>query len=83
MQLATQYDHLVIEDVGSRHAPLAIGYHKDGRLMASTGCFYGSVDEFLNRVEKTHHDNEHAQAYRKIIEFAKTFLTRDEARNGN
>ncbi|MDY5287631.1 MAG: hypothetical protein SPH11_07760 [Lentihominibacter sp.] len=35
------------------------------------GCFFGTIDEFAEQVEKTHGDNEHGRAYKLAIELAK------------
>lgn len=35
------------------------------------GCFNGKIEEFLKRVEETHENNEHAQAYKILAEIAK------------
>lgn len=35
------------------------------------GCFFGTLDEFAAKVEKTHGDNKHGKVYKAIIEVIK------------
>ncbi len=44
---------------------------KDGAIHVSCGCFYGNLDEFYNRVEKTHGDTLYGREYKKMIELIK------------
>jgi len=38
--------------------------------MTMTGCFYGTIDEFLAAVKTTHGDNKYAKQYQCIIKCA-------------
>ena len=44
---------------------------KDGAIHVSCGCFYGNLDEFYNRVEKTHGYTLYGREYKKMIELIK------------
>lgn len=44
---------------------------KDGAIHVTCGCFYGNLDEFYNRVEKTHGDTLYGREYKKMIELIK------------
>ena len=43
-------------------------------MQVHTGCFHGPVDTFLDKVKKTHGDNEHSIAYHAAIKFAQEIL---------
>ena len=44
---------------------------KDGAIHVTCGCFYGNLDDFYNRVEKTHGDTLYGREYKKMIELIK------------
>ena len=44
-----------------------IGYLTDKGLRLRAGCFFGTRDEFLVKLERTHNNNEHAQEYRAAL----------------
>ena len=44
---------------------------KDGNIKVTCGCFYGSLDEFDKKVEKTHGDNRYGKEYKAFIELVK------------
>ena len=59
-------DYLLIGPIGSRAAFMT--WTRSDNCIA-TGCFRGTIKEFLAAVRETHGDNEHAQAYRAAVEF--------------
>ena len=65
-KLAKSSDYLLIGPIGSR-ADFMTWTRSDNCI--ATGCFRGTVKEFLLAVRETHGDNEHAQAYRAAVEF--------------
>jgi hypothetical protein len=73
-QVYGQYSFLLIDSIGSRNASLFVGIDKNKDLVICTGCFTGDEKEFLSAVKETHGNNIHAQAYKKAIEFAKTYI---------
>ena len=60
-----------ISVIGSRNDTVTFFACKGGIIGVTVGCFHGSIDEFAEKVRKTHGDNEHAQAYMIAIELAK------------
>ena len=60
-------DWLIVSPIGSRDGSTTITKGKKGDIV-NCGCFRGSIDEFLERVTKTHGDNNHARAYRAMID---------------
>ena len=65
-KLAKSSDYLLIGPIGSRAAFMT--WTRSDNCIA-TGCFRGTIKEFLAAVRETHGDNEHAQAYRAAVEF--------------
>ena len=59
-----------ISKIGSRNGTTTFFKTRVG-IGVTCGCFYGTIDEFTERVEKTHGDNEHGRAYKLAIELAK------------
>ncbi len=41
------------------------------QIMVKCGCFYDTIDRFLEKVAKTHGDGKHALVYRTAAELAK------------
>ena len=66
-------DCIVLGPIGSRSTMLT-GYLQEEKLMIGTGCFIGEEKEFLEKLEKTHGDNEHAKRYKSAIKFFKENL---------
>ena len=60
--------------VGRDNGTLTVFKGKDG-LIATRGCFIGTIDEFLAQSEKVHDDKTHLE-YRLLIEVAHSRLTR-------
>jgi hypothetical protein len=44
----------------------------------STGCFSGTIEKFLDAVEKKHGDNIYGKNYRMAIEFAKNIIREEK-----
>ena len=59
-------DYALIGPIGSREAFLT--WTRSDNSIA-TGCFRGTVAEFLRAVADTHGDNEYARTYRALIAF--------------
>ena len=60
-----------ISPIGSRDDTVTCMRTKDHKIAVSVGCFYGDIDEFEKAVAETHGNNDHAKAYRLVIELAK------------
>ena len=63
--------------IGSRYGTTTFFRCTDGKVRVTCGCFYGDLDEFLAKVEKTHGDNKHGKAYKKAVELAKIQMEED------
>lgn len=63
-------DVISFSRVGSRNDTLTAFRTKEG-FSITVGCFLGDLEEFLEKVKKTHGDNEYAEEYRTIAEVLK------------
>ena len=56
---------------GSRNGATTFYRNKNNGISVTCGCFNGSIEDFLARVNETHGDNKHGQVYRAAAELAK------------
>ena len=61
-----------ITNIGSRLDELRL-FITDIGIYVQTGCFSGSIDEFIKAVKENHGGNIHAQAYLSAISIAKIY----------
>ena len=61
---------LNIGPIGSRNEFTTFFRTKDRKVKVSCGCFLGTIDEFLEKVEQTHGDSKHAIVYRAAADIA-------------
>ena len=64
-----------VSKVGRDNGTLTVFTGKDGDLIATRGCFIGTIDEFLAQSEKVHDERTHLE-YRMLIEVAHSRITR-------
>ena len=69
-KLESVSDILIVGPIGSRNGYTTI-YHTDKGIFVMCGCFRGTLDKFVKKVEDTHGDNKHARDYKALVEFAK------------
>lgn len=60
----------IASNVGTENGTLTVFNGKDG-LLATRGCFSGTVEEFLAKSKKVHDDKTHRE-YQLLIEVAKS-----------
>lgn len=60
-----------VSAIGSRNDTATFFACKDRKIRVKIGCFFGDLEEFAAKVQKTHGDNTHAKVYRLAIEMAK------------
>lgn len=63
-----------ISGIGSRGGTSTFFLCKDKKIRVSCGCFFGDLNEFAAKVQKTHGDNRHGEVYRLAIEMAKAHI---------
>ena len=66
-QVSGNANILTVGPIGSRGATLTICTDSKLGVHYSTGCFSGSRDEFLAKVEAEHGNNEHGNAYAAAV----------------
>ena len=64
-------DVLCISPIGSRNDTTTFFKTKDNNICVKCGCFTGTIDDFLEAVNKTHGKNKHAKAYKLACELAR------------
>ena len=69
-KLSSVNDILIVGPLGSRFAYTQI-YRTDKGIFVKCGCFFGTIDDFANKVKETHGDNEHSKAYTRLVAYAK------------
>ena len=73
--------YLVMGPIGSRNDFTTFFRTKKKKIKVACGCFFGTIDEFLAKVEQTHGDSKHAKVYRAAVEVALAQLEDVERRN--
>ena len=68
---------LMVGPIGSRNATTTFFRSNEANIMVACGCFSGTIDEFLEAVNKTHENNKHGKVYRAAIELAKLQIDLD------
>lgn len=56
---------------GSEYRTTTAFRTKNGDVHVSCGCFFGSLEEFCQRVESTHGNTLYGREYKKMIEMLK------------
>ena len=64
---------LFIGPIGSRSDYVGF-YPTDSGIIVKTGCFDGTMEQFVAAVEKTHRNSQHAKDYLAACELAKQVL---------
>ena len=59
-----------IGPAGSRNDYTTFMRDKQGIIYVSCGCFYGTINEFREKVKRTHGDNKHAKVYLAAADLA-------------
>ena len=70
-EIKTANDILWITGVGSRYATTTVCRDKDGGIVVKCGCFFGTLEKFVAKVEKTHGNNRFGREYKAFIEMVK------------
>lgn len=64
-------DFMSVGPIGSRQDITTFYRTRYGSIGVTCGCFNGTIDEFLKRVEQVHGDSEFATEYRKAADLAR------------
>ena len=71
-------DYILITNIGSRIDTTTVYKDKKLGIAVSCGCFYGSLKQFEEAVEKTHGDNKYSKEYKAVIALAKVHFEVEE-----
>ena len=80
-EISKSNDVLCITPIGSRNGTTTFFKTKDNNICVTCGCFYGTIDEFLERVSETHGENKHAKAYKLACELARVQIELEDKVN--
>lgn len=80
-EISKSNDVLCITPIGSRNGTTTFFKTKDNNICVTCGCFYGTIDEFLERVSETHGENKHAKAYKLACELARVQIELEDKIN--
>ena len=73
-------DCMLIGRIGSRSDFTTFFKNKDGGISVRCGCFYGTIEEFREKVEETHGTNtKHAKVYQAAANLAEMQILEQEA----
>ena len=70
-------DILTVGPLGSRSAYTQI-YRTDKGVYVKCGCFFGTIDEFAEKVKKTHAGNMYERDYKALIDYAKAHFANND-----
>ena len=78
--VAGDADYMLIDRIGSRNDFTTFFKNKGGGISVKCGCFSGTIDEFRERVKKTHGaDTKHAKVYQAAADLAEMQILDQEA----
>lgn len=64
-------DYICLKGFGSCNRSTTMFKGKNGNICVSCGCFYGTLQEFENKVKETHGNSKFAREYLALVEAAK------------
>lgn len=70
-QVSSDADYICLKGFGSRNRNITMFRTENGNICVSCGCFIGTLQEFENKVKKTHGNNKFAKEYLALVEAAK------------
>ena len=73
-KIESDADYIAIANIGSRNDTLTAYRCANSQTGVTTGCFTGSIDEFVAAVKDAHGDNKYAKDYLKAVELIKQVL---------
>jgi hypothetical protein len=75
-EIISNNDFIVINNLGSANRSLIIFRQMDGSIIFTTGCFSGTREYFIEKIQETHKGNYYAQCYLKAIELSDIFFSK-------
>ena len=66
--VAENLDYAIVGGFGSEQQTITFFRQKDGTAGVKCGCFYGTLEEFREKVKETHKESKYAQEYLMIAD---------------
>ena len=79
-KLTKTAEYLLIGPIGSRNATMT-AWEEKGVIQIATGCYLGSIEDFLKKVNDVHQGNQHHEAYAAAIKFIIAKFKSNEAKS--
>ncbi len=64
----TSTDYFMVSPIGSRSSSITF---TKSNMSVTTGCWHGTIEEFILAAKKTHGNNQHAKNYLALVKFVK------------
>lgn len=61
-------DYTTVQGFGSEQRVTTFFRCEDGKIRTQCGCFYGTIEEFREKVKETHKDTKYAKEYMMIAD---------------
>lgn len=69
--IGSEDDFCFFSNFGRENRETTFFKTKYGSIVAKCGCFYGTIDEFIERVKETHKGNKYEKEYLAMVELVK------------
>lgn len=73
-KIASNKDFLYIQNLGSRFDNMIFFKTKNNQIIVKCGCFSGTIEEFIKKVEEKHGDNKYSKEYKLAVKLAKIHI---------
>lgn len=64
-------DYICVKGIGSEYRNTTFFKNANSGIQVNCGCFFGTLSEFIDAVNKTHGDNRYAKEYLATIKMVK------------
>ena len=75
--ISNDNDIFTVGPIGSRNGYTTFCRMKDNNIGVACGCFTGTIDDFLKKVDETHGTNKYAKAYYAAADLARIKINLD------
>ena len=74
-------DYATVSGFGSQFRTTTFFQLKGGDIGVRCGCFYGTIEQFREKVQETHRDSKYAKEYLMIADLMELHFEREEEKN--
>ena len=75
-------DYATIQGFGRKSRATTFFRLKSGEIGVRCGCFYGTIEQFREKVQKTHRDSKYAKEYLMIADLMELHFEHEEEKGG-